>query len=78
VTSTLLTVFSLTILHAAIFALIIIIKKKDEANALEKKWFKNTFGAITDGLTLKNFAGKYWNLISLIRWTVVSIILVVL
>lgn len=39
VTSTLLTFFTFIILHLAIFVLIIIIKKKDEANALETKWF---------------------------------------
>lgn len=73
-----LTFFIITVVHLMIFVMIIIIRKKDKVHALKSKRFVNTFGAMTEGLSLKGFAGKYWNLIALIRWSVVSVILVAL
>ena len=35
-------------------------------------------GAITEGLTLSGFAGKYWYILVMIRWSIVSLILVAL
>ncbi len=55
-----------------------IIHKYDKLKALDSLEFKGAYGAITDGLTVSGFVGKYWMIHMLIRWTIVSIILVAL
>lgn len=40
--------------------------------------FENLFGTICEGVNLDKFFGSYWNVIILIRWTLTSIIMVLL
>jgi hypothetical protein len=42
------------------------------------KVFKEKYGSIIDGLSLSGFAGKYWFILVMTRWSVVSTILVAL
>lgn len=56
----------------------IIIRRYHKAKRLKKKTFNELYGAITEGLTLSGFAGKYWYILVMVRWTVVSVILVAL
>jgi|LauGreDrversion4_2_1035121.scaffolds.fasta_scaffold678976_1 hypothetical protein len=74
--STVLTFFQLIIAHLVIPIMTLVIYKHDINNTLEEEKFKNTYGTFLDGLSLKGITGKYWNIMVLIRWSVVSIILV--
>jgi hypothetical protein len=74
--STVLTFFQIIIVHLVIPIMTLVIYKHDMNNTLEEEKFKNTYGTFLDGLSLKGITGKYWNIMVLIRWSVVSIILV--
>lgn len=77
--SSLITFFVLVIIVQMIIPVMsFIIRKNDKAEALDTLEFKETYGTITEGLTLSGPAGKYWIIYVLIRWTIVSIILVAL
>ncbi len=77
--STLITFFILiVVVQWMIPVMSFIIRKYDKQKALDSPEFKGAYGAITDGMTLSGFAGKYWMIHMLVRWTIVSIILVTL
>ena len=56
----------------------VVIRIYHKAKILKKKTFNELYGAINEGLTLSGFAGKYWYILVLVRWTVVSVILIAL
>jgi len=62
--------------HLVIPIMTFVIFNHDINNTLDEVKFKNTYGTFLDGLSLKGITGKYWNIMVLIRWSVVSIILV--
>jgi hypothetical protein len=74
----LITFFTLILTQLVILIMTVVIRKSDKTNNLDKKSFNETYGVMIEGLTLSGFAGKYWYLLVLTRWTVVSVILVVL
>jgi hypothetical protein len=74
--STVLTFFLIIMVHLVIPIMTFVIYKHDVNNTLEEEKFKNTYGTFLDGLSLKGITGKYWNIMVLFRWSVVSIILV--
>ncbi len=76
--STILTYFILILIHIVILIMIGAIWKHDNHMTLNIKGFSENYGAIIDGLTLCGFAGKYWFILVLTRWSVVSVILVAL
>ena len=78
ISSTILTYFILILVHLVILIMTVIIKKHNYHNKLNMKAFSENYGAIIDGLTLNGFAGKYWFILVLSRWSVVSVILVTL
>ena len=55
-----------------------VVYKYSKLNQLESEEFKNKYGTLTEGLNLRTTAGKYWNVITLMRWNVLSVVLVVL
>ena len=74
--STVLTFFLIIIVHLVIPIITLVIYKHDMNNRLEEERFKNTYGTFLDGLSQKGIIGKYWNIMVLIRWSIVSVILV--
>jgi hypothetical protein len=74
--STVLTFFLIIIVHLVIPIMTIVIYKHDTNHTLEEEKFKNTYGTFLDGLSKKGITGKYWNIMVLIRWSIVSVILV--
>ena len=76
VSSTILSFFILIMTHFVILIMTVDIRKSNKANRLKKKSFAENFGVMIEGLTLSGFAGKYWFLLVLTRWSVVSVILV--
>jgi hypothetical protein len=52
------------------------IRNSDNTKTLNMKVFSEKYGVFIDGLALSGFAGKYWFILVLTRWSVVSIILV--
>lgn len=78
ISSTVLTYFILILVHIVILIMTAIIRKNTNNNNLKTQAFNEKYGAIIDGLTLSGFVGKYWYLLVLTRWSVVSVILVAL
>ena len=74
--STVLTFFQIIIVHLVIPIMVILIYKHAMNNTLLEEKFKNTYGTFLEGLSLKGITGKYWNIMVLIRWSIVSVILV--
>ena len=54
----------------------LVIFNHDQTNTLETVKFQNTYGTFLDGLSLNGVVGKYWNIMVLVRWSLVSVILV--
>ena len=78
ISSTVLTYFILILVHIVILIMTAIIRKNTNNNNLKTQAFNENYGVIIDGLTLSGFVGKYWYLLVLTRWSVVSVILVAL
>lgn len=76
--STVLTFIQVIMVHLIIPIMAVKIYSHDQSNTLESEKFKNTYGTMLDGLSLNGKIGKYWNILVLIRWSLVSIILVTL
>jgi hypothetical protein len=74
----LLTFFILLLTQLVTLIMTIVIRKNHRSKNLKKKRFSELYGAIVEGLTLSGFAGRYWFILVMIRWTVVSVILVTL
>ena len=75
--STGLSFFVISVTHLAIPLLAWVIFIHDKADTLNSEGFKNVYGTITDGLALNGVISKYWNIFVLLRWSVVSQILVI-
>lgn len=74
-------ILSLIILVAALVSSIIIthiIIKYKAKKMLESAKFIKKFGCITEGLKVSCFVGAYWNILIIIRWTLTTVILLVL
>jgi len=56
----------------------VIIYNHNIKSTLATENFQKTYGTFLEGLSLKGVSGKYWNIFVLFRWSIVSIILVVL
>ena len=61
-------------LHVAI----VLIARKLKSAAFESEMFKETHGTVTDGLWVHGIIGRYWTVITLVRWSCLSLALVVL
>ena len=73
--------FSLSILIVAISQLSIILlglAVYKNRNNLVNPSFKQRYGSLVEGLTMKGFHGKFWNVYFLVRWSITSFILVIL
>jgi hypothetical protein len=76
--STILTYFMLILVHLVILIMTVIIRRNSNKKRIKMKVLKKNYGPIIDGLSLSGFAGKYWLILVLTRWSIVSAILVAL
>jgi len=60
----------------AIFRTFYVIKNNIEK--LETPEFKAKFGTLTEGLRTEHTIGRYWTIITLVRWATLCVIVVVL
>jgi hypothetical protein len=76
--SSLLSIFLLVTVHSITVYLAYLIYHHSKEGTLEKEEFKKKYGTIIEDLTLTGFIGRYWNIMVMARWTLVSLILVCL
>jgi hypothetical protein len=74
--SSALAVTSALFLPFAIVKIILVIRKHSEE--LETSKFREKYGTLTEGLRTDKIIGRYWTVITLVRWATLGIILVVL
>ena len=74
--SSTLAVASASFLLFAIFRTFFVIKNNIEI--LETPKFKDKFGTLTEGLRTEYYIGRYWTIITLVRWVTLCSIVVVL
>jgi hypothetical protein len=74
--SSALAVSSTGVLIFAIFSTLFVIKNNIEK--LETPEFREKFGTLTAGLRTEHLIGRYWTIITLVRWTTLCVIVVVL
>ena len=71
-----LAVASAAFLLFAIFRTFVLIKNNIEK--LETPEFIDEFGTLTAGLRIEHTIGRYWTIITLVRWATLCVIVVVL
>ena len=73
-------IFAITmaILTVSLMVLSTIILKLKNANLLRDNVYEETFSILTQELSLKGATGTYWKVLILLRWTLVSSVLVFL
>jgi len=74
--SSALAVSSTGVLIFAIFSTLFVIKNNIEK--LETPEFREKFGTLTAGLRTEHLIGRYWTIITLVRWATLCVIVVVL
>ncbi len=73
-----LSVAILSVSGISIILMIVLITYKKISNSFEDPNFKEKFGTILEGVNTEKTLGLYWNAIVLIRWTLTSVIMVML
>lgn len=56
----------------------ILIARKLKNSDIESTYFEKSHGTLTEGLWVRGIVGRYWTVITLIRWSCLNLMLVVL